>query len=120
MYSRLLSSVRCTFHCGKVELHKLRKKEGECTVVYTIEILPPCLLVHFVRWKKWQGPKNKVKVNFTETLDVRMLLDSEGELQNDPQYNLRSVLEHDGTAKRGHYTNLTLTVDKIVGTDDEK
>ena len=61
-----------------------------------------------------------MKINYTETLNVSDLLNEEGQQQNDPKYTLRGVLEHEGGATRGHYTNLTVTKDDIICNNNDE
>ena len=90
-----------------------------------IDRLPKCLIIHLKRWKLdpkkppvWS--KDSRNINYTETIYLSSILTEEGELESDPDYTLRGVLEHDGVKDGGHFTNLVIGHSQIFGTDDEK
>ena len=101
------------------------KKEIPATQKTSIDFIPKCLLIQFVRWSQEKNEKgdvitskNNANIIFTEGVDFTYVLTEENILANNPNMTLRGVLEHDGSKSGGHYTNLHLTADQLYGTDN--
>ena len=85
-----------------------------------IDFMPVCLIIHLVRWKTFKKSSKKVNKNvlYPDRVDVSPILSPDHDHYREPLYELRAVLEHDGSVSRGHYTNLHIGVDTNWGTDN--